>query len=401
MLIELSEFNIKLLIPLIFPIFKRIGDFSKKAYVKKDNQQFKVFRYFLSYTLCFIPFLIIKLRTKNQDLKNTINEADDGPLTKSGEVNKLIKKKERRKKIKNIIFISILSIIGLFSNYYRYFFQKYESEYTKQSLGIFCDIFEYSALTYFILKQKLFKHHFISSGIITFVLLILFIITLFYINGRDIIPSFLFYFFLSLCFGTYDVLGKKYMEIFFSSPYFLMFIIGIINVSFLLIFEIFIYFLKSDIDGIFVGFNNNLTSASKYFIFILDIIVKFINNIGIWLTVYYLTPCHYFISSYISQYAYYIQEIIEKNNEFYSVINGVIFSIAFIINFFCCLVFNEVIILNFCGLDYNTKKRIQERVINDNSNFQSNYINETDEESSNERSGSGEDSTSYELKIVH
>ena len=30
--------------------------------------------------------------------------------------------------------------------------------------------------------------------------------------------------------------------------------------------------------------------------------------------------------------------------------------------FFCCLVFNEVIIINFCKLDYNTKKRIQERM---------------------------------------
>ena len=297
-----------------------------------------------------------------------------------------------------LIFLSILCIIGLFSNYYRYFFKKYESEYTKQSLGIFCDIFIYSTLTYFILKQKLFKHHFISSGIITFVLLTVFIITLFYIDGGVIIPSFLFYFFLSLCFGTYDVLGKKYMNIFFTSPYFLMFAIGIINLSLLLIFDMFIYFLKSDIDGIFVGFNKNITSVSKYFIFILDIIIKFITNTGIWLTVYYLTPCHYFISSYISQYAYYIQEIIEKKDEFYSVNNAVIFSIAFAINFFCCLVFNEVIILSFCGLDYNTKKRIQERVINDASNFKSNYIYEADDESSNEENG--EDSSSCELKMV-
>jgi hypothetical protein len=38
MLIELSEFNLKLLIPLIFPIFKRIEDYSKKAYLKNENQ---------------------------------------------------------------------------------------------------------------------------------------------------------------------------------------------------------------------------------------------------------------------------------------------------------------------------------------------------------------------------
>ena len=165
----------------------------------------------MSYTLCFIPFIISKLRTKNsntknQELQNSLKEIDDGPLIKSGEIYLLIKKQERKRKIKNILFVSILCIIGLISNYYRFFLRKYENEYTKQSLGIFCDIFEYSALTHFILKQKLYKHHFISSGIIALVLLIVFIITIFYINGEDILPSFLFYFFLSLYFGTYDVL---------------------------------------------------------------------------------------------------------------------------------------------------------------------------------------------------
>ena len=38
-----------------------------------------------------------------------------------------------------------------------------------------------------------------------------------------------------------------------------------------------------------------------------------------------------------------------------------VFSIAYFINFACCLIFNEVFILNFCGLDYNTNKRIIER----------------------------------------
>ena len=53
---------------------------------------------------------------------------------------------------------------------------------------------------------------------------------------------------------------------------------------------------------------------------------------------------------------------IEKKDEFYSTVNVMIFSIVFCINFFCCLVFNEVIILNFWSLDYNKKKRIRERV---------------------------------------
>ncbi len=52
----------------------------------------------------------------------------------------------------------------------------------------------------------------------------------------------------------------------------------------------------------------------------------------------------------------------DSNEKFYSTNNIVIYSIVYFINIFCCLVFNEVIILNFCNLDYNTKKRIKERM---------------------------------------
>ena len=53
---------------------------------------------------------------------------------------------------------------------------------------------------------------------------------------------------------------------------------------------------------------------------------------------------------------------LESLEGFYSKINIAIFSISYFINFFCCLVFNEVIILNFFGLDFNTKKRIEQRI---------------------------------------
>ena len=54
MLIEFSDFNLKILILLIFPIFKTVQDYSKKAYVVEDNYIFKTFRYFASYIFGFI-----------------------------------------------------------------------------------------------------------------------------------------------------------------------------------------------------------------------------------------------------------------------------------------------------------------------------------------------------------
>jgi hypothetical protein len=164
----------------------------------------------------------------------------------------------------------------------------------------------------------------------------------------------------------------------------MMLIIGIINIIVLLIVDLFLYLLDSDIDGIIIGFQKNVTSVSKFFIFIIGIIIEWIWNIGIMLTIYYFTPCHYFMSEYISEYIYYIVKAFNSNDEFYSAVNIAIFSIAFFINFFCCLVFNEVIILNFCGLDYNTKKRIEERVSKDYTESLSKEIIEMEDDFDNE-----------------
>ena len=51
-----------------------------------------------------------------------------------------------------------------------------------------------------------------------------------------------------------------------------------------------------------------------------------------------------------------------ENDEFFSIINVIIFSISYLINLLCILFFNEVLILNILKLDYNTKKRIIERM---------------------------------------
>ena len=389
MLIELSEFNLKIFIFLIFPIFKRIEDIPRKAYISNDNQLFKTFRYFLSYSLCFIPFLIIKLRSKNTDNENKEkNPKVEGYSTNSyksrGQINILLKKLNRKKNMLNVLYLLILSALGWFCYYFRYFFNEKEYEYAKQSVGIFFIIFDYIVLSRIILKQKLYKHHFLFSLIIAVILLILFIRTIFYMDSEYMFKTFLFYFFLYICFGLYDIIGKRYMIIFFESPYFMMLIIGIINIIVLLIVDLFLYLLDSDIDGIIIGFQKNVTSVSKFFIFIIGIIIEWIWNIGIILTIYYFTPCHYFMSEYISEYIYYIVNAFNSNDEFYSAVNIAIFSIAFFINFFCCLVFNEVIILNFCGLDYNTKKRIQERVSKDFTESLSKEIIEIEDDFDNE-----------------
>ena len=322
MWIELSEFNIKIFLPLIFPIFNRINDLTREIYKKKDgdNKLFKNFRYFLC------------KNTKKKKEDNKIKEEgnnDDGSL---GTIEETRKRIQKDTKLKSILFLLGLSIIGFLSYFFGFIKTSKKYKYTQQSLGIFFVMFEFIILCKLILKQKFYKHNWISAGIIVLILIILFIITTNYLSKDDIIPD-VFYDFILLCgFGLYDTLGKYYMNKFFNSPYYLMFVIGIFASTVLLIFDLFRYWLL-DFKGIIDGFRDNITDISKFFLFLLDIIIEWIWNCGIWLTIYYFTPCHYFISEYIEKYIYYLIKTKDNNDpNFYSTINITIFSFAFCIN---------------------------------------------------------------------
>ena len=361
MLLEFSQLNIKLRLPLIFPIFNQIEKHCKKAYVEKDNQLFKTFRYFLSYIFASIFLLLFKIRNRknSNDKTQSIDNANYNAKTEESYIDLFIKKNERKNKLINILFLSFLCIIGIFCQFYRKLFEKEEYRYAKQSVEIFFQIISLSILSLLILNQKLYKHHFISLGIITFLLLILFIVSIPFME--KIFESFIYYIFYAFSFSFYDILKKKYMNIYYHTPYFIMCIIGLVNVILLLVFELITYYSNPDISGIFIGFNDNIDNIKEAFLFILDLIMECIWNLGFWLTIYYFSPCYNFISEYIAEYILYISNTIEENDKFYSRNNVIIFSICFFINCCCILVFNEVVILNFWGLDFNTKKRIEQR----------------------------------------
>ena len=389
MWIEFSHVDIKLIILFIFPVFRRIEDTVKKSFLTDDNYLFKMFRYFTCYIFSFIFLLIMKkINRKSTITKPLIKENNDIETfqTKNksyiiNEIEELVQKREKNKKIKRIILLLILCILGCWCYIYRLIFEKDEYEFAKQSIGIFFDISEYIIFSYFILKQKLYLHNFVSVGVISVFLIIIFIFSVFHMDSDHIFSAFIYYIFYSLGFSLYDVLQKKYMNDFCESPYFLMCIIGAINVIGLLIYDLFAYYMNRDVSGIIKGLQNNVNSLSNFFLFLLDLIIEFIWCLGIFLTIYYFNPCHFFISEYISEYIYYMEKALGSEHKFYSTVNVIFFSIAYLINIFCTLVFNEVLILNFCKLDFNTKKRIEERMKADENFIKDEHLTSEDEKS--------------------
>ena len=112
MIIEFSEVNLKLLLLLIYPIFKQLENQAKKLYTKKDNSIFRLFGYFLSYIFAGVFLIIFKIRNRQLFSKERLCSIDD--KKEEGAVDIIIEKDKRKRKIINILIMILLCIIGMF-----------------------------------------------------------------------------------------------------------------------------------------------------------------------------------------------------------------------------------------------------------------------------------------------
>ena len=304
------------------------------------------------------------------------------------------KKRQRKLMILNILILIFLCGVSLAYNHFNF-----EAYIDKKTIGLAYKIPEFFLLSFFILKYKYHKHHYITFGINTATLLAKYFLTVILAKGEKYIGKHIwFYFLFSITYCLLLVCGKYYMDKYNKSPYFLMIIIGFV-IGFILISISIIRYLVISESQIFQGFYDNIISrdSKKYiFFFLADIISQFIFNLGLWITVFYFTPCHTIISENMMEILYFIYDFKDNKdywnkNQFHW--NFWLLPIVLLLNLICSLIFNEIIILKFCGLDFYTKVRIQERVRKE-SDLMIYNIDKTTENESSRNSFSSENNTS-------
>ena len=373
MFIEFT-FEPKLLFILLYPIFKVSEQPITNLYLKKDNNLFKIFRIFLCNIFSFVFLLILKFM--NKSTKKEITKVENEKNDEVGEIrfaDMEIQNVSKKNKIKSILFIFLLSILYAGSYFFNYFVRKTIIIICRNSIGIIYEIIIFYILSLLILKEKYYKHHYLSISIIGITLIILFITYSLQVNDSDYrISNALWYYlvYYSL-YGLFDILLKKYFLIYFYSIYYVLLIIGAFVCTSMLIYDIIAYFLNKNISGVIIGLINNANSVKNVFLFIVHLLFIYISNLGLFWTIYYFTPFHLIICEFIVELLnYYIRLIQFKlrgsgtTNIFsflYETHNIVIFTIVFFINFICSLIFNEIIILKFCKLEYYTKIYIKNR----------------------------------------
>ena len=120
----------------------------------------------------------------------------------------------------------------------------------------------------------------------------------------------------------------------------------------------------------FINLKKNFENNNLYPLTLIgDIISAFFWILGVQLTIYLISPCHFIISQSVCQI---ISPIFDNSLENYSIYTKIIVIFFFVIIFMAALIYNEVIIIKLCNLEFDTHKyfliREGERDFDTNSN---------------------------------
>ena len=424
MLIEFGIINYQLLLPLIYPILFQI----RRAIHDETKPFYELLMDFFGYMFGGLIYLFIKYRIKkispekkneNEEkitktnsisiprrnfsiLKDSTFQIPKDSINENNRINmsntfysqlnienifKQIEKKEIQKKaIKNqYIFLLILSLIYIIPLGLEALTLSDINLNFKAGTSLFYYIFFYSFFSRIILGLKMSNHHFFSLIIIIVCMPVLFTCFIINENEKDYFKLFihsLYFIFITALFSLYNTLEKKYFNKYMDSPYHLMFVVGSICSSILIIYEIIttiIFGVKSTkyngfIYQLIINFKENILLS--ILLFIADVFTAFLWLGGIQLTIYFLSPCHFIISETLSQM---LTTIIKNSLDNYSLSIKVIIYIIYTIIIFSSLIYNEVIIINICSLSKDTKKKIILRELTEK-NISLTQINEDKED---------------------
>ena len=234
--------------------------------------------------------------------------------------------------------------------------------------------------SYYFMKDNFYKHHYISAiiiliignikNIVKLISEFSYLINIFYLLLKSTS--------LSIIYGLY----KKLMDQYYFSPYKLSYVIGLINMTILIVISIILmnipmgeniesFCRTKDEDNIyFINLDSFIIDDNANQIIILSIITIFysMQKLLIKMIIQDFTLCHTFIPIKISNiflnkfyYNLYIyNEEEDKINHTYE--KYIIYNIVyFIIEFLISLIFLEFIELNFCGLSKNIKKKYKNK----------------------------------------
>ena len=319
---------------------------------KENNPHPIVYTLIYTFSLClsFIFLIIYKIRTKSQSINNNSITIEQNLYTRKTMKTichqvKIVTKKE---KFLWLLLVSVIDYLAFSLNSIFWItMDKYINNWSTNFLSI-------SLFSYFILKTKLYKHHFVCIATIVIIGL-LFNIPLGVFSQEKIgnyYDYYLSFILTGIFFNLTYVLYKKMMLKKYIKSYEILFFQGIIE-SILGIITLIIMTKYDYIDN-YWKFIEKL-DKKEIIIIILIILGRFLFHSMIMIIIDFLSPFYVFLVYVIGEIAFFS---VSMKDDPKIIISSIIF---FSVSIFTILVFIELIELNCFGLSYMTKKNIELR----------------------------------------
>ena len=348
-------------------IFKDYAKYNKHSLVIGFNAG-------IGMSLSIIPLLIVKTKSRRdkKNDKSKVNQTQTliGTNTASswGDLSYLEKYDKKKLRIQKYLILLACAFLDFAQKFLSFFLKSLIINNIWMFNIIFISIFDY-----FILRAKLYKHQYISCIIIVLLGIAATVIGLLGETGN--IPLKLF-----LCIGIeimYSlaiVLSKFLMDYRSCTPYEVTFYEGIfaliVNSILLAIFtnkpitdedgklskllKLTIYNEKIYIDHFIAAFKD--MKVGQAFLFILSALGRLISNLFGHIVVKHYTSSHIILVLILGE----IGLAFKEKHEWKEIVQFVLFVIAL----FILLIFTEIIEINACDLEKNTRKNIQLREMN-------------------------------------
>ena len=323
----------------------KIGD---RPFIKRTIE---CLNFIITGIICFIPSKCektnikrpIKLGNRGHSIKLLFNENNSIPdkaIANSNYIYFLI------------LLIPLLLSIGTILP--GYFYNQHEDHHILSS-AIFFFLFG-SIFSKIILKENIFYHQKLSIGLSFLGFIFIDIFKIIKLDKSDIRNNIINIIY-ALTYSLAWILMKDLTENYYMFPFSCLFYVGIIKLILIIIFNIIYSFYKSkDLSIVTDDFKSLEIMLCSYLL--LKLIFGIIYAISMILTIYYLSPMMLIVADIINIIISSIYETIINKGEKDKLI---IYYIGCFILLIGSLIYNEIIILNFCGLNKNTTKYINKR----------------------------------------
>ena len=318
----------------------------------------------ISKCLTIIPMIYSYIKNKSLDNKYT--------TFKENLINKKYTYKYQHMNLRKFGFLSIC--IGLTLIFKLLHYAVLFTEHFKLSFWMF-DLFYICLYSFFILNVRLYRHQYFSAINILILAIILNIIN--YVNRIKVF--FIFSMIVMHAIYGLSIIMKKYvLEYAFTTVYELIFYEGFAS----LIFFIILFFIAHGFplnypveECGFAIYNNkcyfdnfysyyDILNAKEILIVIFMILYYIVYYIGFNSTIKHYTPCHVYLISFFEESIMY--KIIRGEIKDWRLWPNII---VLALSLFMLLVFNELIEIKIYNLDYNTKRNIEKRARESNSDI--------------------------------